>query len=75
MFNFGISEAVFDFVKNAEADAKKQFEAIDKIGEYNTYKVLSAFAEVGVSERHFIPTTGYGYSDGGREKLGRQDLG
>ena len=48
---------------------KKQFEKIELISEYNQQKVLKAFIDCGVSESHFISTTGYGYNDRGRDKL------
>ncbi len=44
---------------------------IDRVTEYNQLKVLSAFIEHGVSESHFVETTGYGYGDRGREVLDR----
>ncbi len=47
----------------------KKFEEIEKIEEFNSQKVLKAFIESNVSESHFVPTTGYGYNDRGREKL------
>ena len=46
-----------------------QFEAIDKIAEYNQFKVQSAFIDYGISESHFISSTGYGYDDRGRDTL------
>lgn len=49
--------------------AKTQFEKIEDIAEYNQQKVISAFIKHGVSESHFVPTTGYGYGDRGRETL------
>ncbi len=46
-----------------------QFAHIDDIADYNQQKVLSAFIRHRVSEAHFVPTTGYGYGDRGREVL------
>ncbi len=48
---------------------KSKFEEIEKIKEFNQQKVLSAFINCGISESHFVGTTGYGYNDRGREKL------
>lgn len=48
-----------------------RFEEIDAIAEYNTQKVMRAFAECRVSESHFAGTSGYGYDDRGREALER----
>ncbi len=45
------------------------FERIDAVADYNQQKVLSAFINHRVSEAHFVPTTGYGYGDRGREVL------
>lgn len=45
------------------------FARIDGIADYNQQKVLSAFIKHRVSESHFVPTTGYGYGDRGREVL------
>ncbi len=49
--------------------AKEAFDRIDSITEYNQQKVLSAFIEFHISETHFVPTTGYGYGDRGRDTL------
>lgn len=48
---------------------KEKFSEIEKIKEINSQKVLKAFIESKISESHFMPTSGYGYSDRGREKL------
>lgn len=50
---------------------KDRFEEIDQIGEQNGQKVLKAFMDCKVSESHFAPSTGYGYSDRGRDTLDR----
>ena len=53
----------------AENKAKAAFSRIEQITEYNQQKVLSAYIRHQVSETHFIPTTGYGYGDRGRDAL------
>ena len=53
----------------AEKEAQAAFANIDKITEYNQQKVLSAYIRHQVSETHFVPTTGYGYGDRGRDAL------
>ena len=58
-------------IARAEKSLKAQFSSIDKIALYNTEKVLSAFREEEIALRHFFPSTGYGYGDEGREKLGK----
>lgn len=48
---------------------KEKFLQLESIKEENSIKILNAFVENKISESHFIQTTGYGYSDIGREKL------
>ncbi|MCR5207330.1 MAG: methionine gamma-lyase family protein [Eubacterium sp.] len=66
----------FDIDKRIEAAAEKaetlcggQFKKIEKIAEYNQFKVQKAFIDNSISETHFVPTTGYGYGDRGRDTL------
>lgn len=60
-------------IESASAAALQQvaprFTEIDEITEYNLLKVLRAFMDNGISERHFGSSTGYGYGDEGRETL------
>ena len=60
-------------IESASAAALQQvaprFTEIDEITEYNQLKVLRAFMDNGISERHFGSSTGYGYGDEGRETL------
>lgn len=42
---------------------------IDKTTEYNQQKMMAAFNEAGISESHFVASTGYGYGDRGRDAL------
>lgn len=51
--------------------AVKDFERIDEISRFCTKKVLDAFAAERVSESHLNGSTGYGYTDPGREVLDR----
>ena len=44
---------------------------IDERAESNQFKVLKSFQKHRVSDSHFIPTTGYGYDDIGRDTLER----
>ena len=68
---FSFSEIITKASAEAEERAKKQFSALDEIGEYNQQKVLAAFINNGVTEPDFGATTGYGYGDRGRDKLER----
>lgn len=66
---FEISEKVNILSETALQKAKPVFSGIDELTEYNQQKVLSAFIRNRVDETDFNTTTGYGYSDKGREKL------
>lgn len=58
-----------EMVKEAELVLKEQFIKIDEICDSNSEKVLSAFQEFHLSEAHLGTTTGYGYSDLGRDTI------
>lgn len=66
---FNISDRVLKLSKEAEIKAAETFSEMDDILEYNTQKVLSAFAKNKVSEACFKGSTGYGYDDMGRDVL------
>ena len=67
---FGISEAVYNYVMEIEKDIKKEhFEKIEKTREYNQYKVIHAMQEHKLDYTNFYWNTGYGYDDVGREKV------
>lgn len=66
---FEISEKIKNLSSVALEKAKPVFNGIDETTEYNQQKVLSAFIRNRVDETDFNTTTGYGYSDKGREKL------
>lgn len=66
---FEFSEKTNELSKIALEKAKRQFEIIDEITEYNQQRVLKAFINHGVCESHFVSSTGYGYGDRGREVL------
>ncbi len=68
---FPVSPSLLQAAKEAEKQCAPVFNRIDENAEYNGYKMLSAFIECGVSESHFIGSTGYGYGDRGRETLDR----
>ena len=53
----------------SEKEVKSQFKQIDKMCEANSEKVLNAFQKNKISEAHFSSTTGYGYSDIGRDTI------
>lgn len=66
---FRISEKVFRFGQQIEADLKERFAALDEVAEYNQWKVIAAMQKHRVSAECFQTTTGYGYNDYGRETL------
>ncbi len=66
---FDIPPSLRETADRAMEQIAPAFERIDAITEYNQQKVLSAFIEHHVSESYFVPTTGYGYGDRGRDKL------
>jgi len=55
--------------KQALEMTREQRERVRDIAYHNQKKVLKAFIEEKVSDYHFQGTTGYGFSDAGREKL------
>ncbi len=67
--NFGISKKTAQLVEAAEKEAAESFARIERTAELNQWKVMKAFSDNRVSETHFVPTTGYGYDDLGRETL------
>ena len=66
---FGINDEIINLSKKVEEDIKPIFEKIDKVAEYNSLKVLNAFQKNCISDVHFGSTTGYGYSDIGRDTI------
>jgi cystathionine beta-lyase family protein involved in aluminum resistance len=53
----------------AEEKISDIHQKIDRRAESNQFRVLSSFQKHKVSDSHFIPTTGYGYDDIGRDTL------
>lgn len=56
-------------IERAEKDCQPIFAALEETETVNTRRVLSAFQAEDIAQRHFSPTTGYGYDDIGRDKL------
>ena len=67
----GIADKSIAFVLDAEESLIPMFQRIEAIEAENTARVLGAFQQEGVAQRHFSPTTGYGYDDIGRDTLDR----
>ena len=66
---FNIDKKIEDAADIALDMCKEQFKNIDETTEYNQLKVQKAFIDNQISESHFIPSTGYGYGDRGRDTL------
>ena len=60
-----------EIINSAQEKLKEQFEVIDEIALCNQMKVLEAFQDNAVGQRHFAQTNGYGYDDIGRDTLCR----
>ena len=69
LLNLGIASDLADIAAEgmeATADLREQ---IRQNASVNQWKVLQVLQEVGLMEGHFFPTTGYGFSDSGRDVL------
>ncbi len=64
---YKFDEKTIAFVEESERSLQQRFAELDDIAFYNQLKVLAAFKEHRLAERHFVQTTGYGYNDEGRE--------
>lgn len=64
-------DKILEFVVSAENELKDVFKRFEDIGLYNQAKVLDAFKQEKVAPMHFMPTSGYGYDDIGRDTLER----
>ncbi|MDT9724282.1 hypothetical protein DUZ99_04670 [Xylanibacillus composti] len=62
-------EEVLRLAEAAEAKAEPKFKEVERIVDYNQWKVIDAFQQHRVSDYHFAASTGYGYNDRGREVL------
>ncbi|MDO4938777.1 MAG: methionine gamma-lyase family protein [Lachnospiraceae bacterium] len=67
--DYGIDEKLLKLAEQAETDLHDIFGRIENRAEIGQLKVLNAFHENRVSEADFVKTTGYGYDDGGRDRL------
>lgn len=66
---FNIDKKILRLGEKAEEMAAPYFEEINRIQRYNQQKMQAAFVNAGVSESHFVGSTGYGYDDRGRDAL------
>lgn len=68
---FDIDEKIISASQKAMEFCTEKFSEIEEIQEYNQQKMIKAFQNAGVSESHFVGSTGYGYGDRGRDTLDR----
>lgn len=68
---YNINEKTISFVNEVEKTLSTYFDNIEKIEEENQLKVLNAFHKNKLSESHFFESTGYGYTDDGRDVIER----
>ncbi len=62
-----ISERIRKLAEICEKELAEEFAIYEAVAAANTERVLKVFGELQLAERHFNPTTGYGYNDDGRE--------
>ncbi len=67
--SLGISPKVYAVGEEICRQLKERFARIDEIAQFNQLKVLKAMQDNQVGEACLLGTTGYGYSDLGRETL------
>lgn len=69
MYDFVNNQNLVRMITEVEEQILPHHKKIDRISETNQMKVLRVFQKHNVSEFHFIPSTGYGYGDIGRDTL------
>ena len=69
MNHFNFDEKLLELSQMAQKDCNDAFLEIENIKEFNQGKVLKAFIDNNVKEAHFMPSTGYGYGDIGRDTI------
>lgn len=62
-------EGIYRESLGIEAGLKDVYESIDRLREINQVKVLEAMKEEGLTSQDLVGTTGYGYSDRGRDAI------
>lgn len=66
---FGLNKELEELSNEVEKEIKIQFDKIEKIGEKNSLKVITAFQECNLQEMHLNTSTGYGIDEVGRNKI------
>ncbi len=65
----GIDKRIYDLCDGEWSGLSDRFKAIDDVSEYNQLKVLASFQKNHISDAHLMGSTGYGYTDIGRDML------
>ncbi len=68
-YGYAVSDETVQLARQAEADCREVFAAIEENALRCSAKVLRAFQRAKVSSAHFVDVTGYGYTDDGRDTL------
>ena len=68
-------EVLKNIAQEVEAMISPLHKQVDERIEENQFRVLQSYQAHKVSDSHFIPTTGYGYDDMGRDTLARNLYG
>lgn len=66
---FHIDDAIRRAADKTMEEIAPAMARIEEMQNYNQQKMLAAFIKAGVSESHFVSSTGYGYGDRGRDAL------
>ena len=69
MNTFNIDERLLNLAKQADEDLKEYYKVAEEVCKKNSEKVLKAFVENRVETADFAEVTGYGFYDGGRDKV------
>ncbi|QQY80667.1 cystathionine beta-lyase family protein involved in aluminum resistance [Keratinibaculum paraultunense] len=67
--HYDINPKVINYVNSREILIKDKFNEINKIKEYNQFKIIHSMQKARLSSIDFNWTTGYGYGDIGRDKV------
>lgn len=67
--NLQHGETLKPIVGKIEKKIQEVLKEADQVSETNQFRVLQSFQQHRISDAHFMPTTGYGYDDMGRDAL------
>lgn len=68
-YGLNINEKLVELAKSCDSELEPIFKKYDDVALINSAKVLQSFQNNRLSCSDFAEVTGYGYSDGGRDKL------